>query len=183
MVGRERDKEEVEVRDAGPARPSKSSTPRWYGDARVSLVMRAFEGARRNRHTGSYVNPAVAQGVSDANVDNDTTGRLLSVGRVRLQFDAATAAGAPAPEERSKTVDFVASAITTAVAKMLFADVSNANPARTVADHGVDSLIAAELRNWFHQALGTRISMQELLDARTSIAALASEIVDAALAK
>lgn len=66
---------------------------------------------------------------------------------------------------------------------MLFVEVSNINPGRSVADHGVDSLIAAELRNWFHQALGAKINMQELLDARSSIAALAGRIVDAASAK
>ncbi|KAI2776595.1 KR domain-containing protein [Daldinia loculata] len=89
---------------------------------------------------------------------------------------------AKAPE-RFKTVGFVTGAISTAVADMLFVEVSNINPGRSVADHGVDSLIAAELRNWFHQALGAKINMQELLDARSSIAALAGRIVDAASAK
>lgn len=69
------------------------------------------------------------------------------------------------------------------MAELLFVDASNVNPARAVADHGVDSLIAAELRNWFHQALGVNSSMQDLLDSKMSITALAGRIVDAALSK
>ncbi|KAI0406831.1 hypothetical protein F4802DRAFT_612982 [Xylaria palmicola] len=136
MAAREHD-EEVKTGDLGPACPSLSTTPRWYGDARASLIMRAFEDARRDQRT---------------------------------------------LEERSKTVDFITGAISTAVASLLFVDISNVNPARTVADHGVDSLIAAELRNWFHQALRANIDMQALLDAKTSIAVLAAGIVDAVLA-
>jgi hypothetical protein len=50
------------------------------------------------------------------------------------------------------------------------------NPARAVSDHGVDSFIAAELRNWFHVALGYKVSMVDLLDPRMSITALARQI-------
>ncbi|KAI0887773.1 uncharacterized protein GGS22DRAFT_185152 [Annulohypoxylon maeteangense] len=173
MAVKERE-EEVDARDAGPGGQSRSAVPRWYDDARVSLIMRAFEDARRYHRLGSSSDAAAgAQGGDDNTYKS-------SFERIRRQFDAAIIAGT---SERSKTASFVAGAITTAVAEMLFVEVSNVNPARAVADHGVDSLIAAELLNWFHQALGAKINMRELLDAKTSIETLAGGIVDAALAR
>ncbi|KAI0843956.1 hypothetical protein F5Y00DRAFT_256398 [Daldinia vernicosa] len=173
MAAMERD--EDEARDADPARPSRRAIPRWYGDGRVSLIIRAFEDARRNQHINksSDTGAAAAQG-------GDDNASKSSISRIRRQFDTEVTAEAP---ERAKIVGFVTSAISTAVAEMLFVDVSNTNPGRSVADHGVDSLITAELRNWFHQALGAKINTLELLDARLSIAALADRIVDTALAK
>ncbi|KAI1662756.1 hypothetical protein F4813DRAFT_9557 [Daldinia decipiens] len=174
MAATERD-EEDEARNASPARPSRNAIPRWYNDGRVSLIMRAFEDARRNQRTSSSLDA----GAAAAQGGDDNAGKS-SISRIRRQFDTYITAEAP---ERSKTVGFVTDAISTAVAEMLFVDVSNVNPGRSVANHGVDSLIAAELRNWFHQALGAKINMQELLDASSSIAALAGRIVDAALTK
>ncbi|KAI1211542.1 uncharacterized protein F4807DRAFT_393322 [Annulohypoxylon truncatum] len=173
IAAKEHDKE-VDADGAGPFNPSKRVEPRWYSDARMSLIMRALEDARRDLRTRSP--PGVA---AVAQEGDDNTGKS-SVERIRRKFDAATAAGTP---ERSKTADFVAGAITTAVAEMLFVDVSDVNPARTVADHGVDSFIAAELLNWFSDALRTKINMRELLDAKTSIATMAGWIADTALAK
>ncbi|KAI1126739.1 hypothetical protein F5Y10DRAFT_293418 [Nemania abortiva] len=173
MAAKECD-EEAEVGNTALLRPTRSAAiPRWYGDPRVSLIMRAFEDAKRNIDTGKS---------SDAGTkrDGDNGVGESSIRRIRRRFEAAIAAGAA---ERSTTVEFVANATTTAVAETLFVDVSTVNPTRSVADHGVDSLIAAELRNWFHQALGTNLTMPELLDARISITALAGRIVDAALAK
>lgn len=170
MATKEQD-EETAARDMGLARPPSGAVPRWYGDVRVSHIMRAFEDARRDQRTGN----APAAGHEG---DNSNTS---SAGRIRWEFDAATAPGAS--EERSKTTAFVTNAISASMAELLFIDASNVNPVRAVADHGVDSLIAAELRNWFHQALGANISMQDLLDSKMSIAALAGGIVDAALSK
>ena len=62
---------------------------------------------------------------------------------------------------------------------MLYIDAENINPSKTVAEHRVDSLIAAELRSWFRQALDTNI--QNLLDNQTSIKILAEQIMDKAL--
>ncbi|KAI1805191.1 hypothetical protein F4811DRAFT_517009 [Daldinia bambusicola] len=171
MAAMEREQEEEE--SAG--RPVRNSTPRWYEDGRVSLIIRAFEDARRDLRTGN--SDAAATAAQEG--EDDNTGKL-SVGRVRRHFDAGISAGV---SQRSETVEFVVSAISTTVAEMLFVDISNIQPAKPVAEHGVDSLIAAELRNWFHQALGAKISMQELLDMKTSIEALAGGIVDATLAK
>lgn len=78
-------------------------------------------------------------------------------------------------------MSFVQSAITNAVANMLFIDVEDIDPSKSVADLGVDSLIAAELRNWFHQALAISISMLDLLDPSVAIKSQAENITDQAL--
>ncbi|KAL4779085.1 hypothetical protein BJX76DRAFT_362136 [Aspergillus varians] len=79
---------------------------------------------------------------------------------LRRDIDAAISAG---PAERGHSVGMVRDAIINAVAQMLFIDVAGVDEARSVADHGVDILIAAVLRNCFVQALGTSISMLDIL--------------------
>ncbi|KAI0534672.1 hypothetical protein GGR58DRAFT_505021 [Xylaria digitata] len=143
-------------------------SPRWHGDARVSLVMRAHWDLERR-----------ALSNSEQNGGNETGGKP-TVARLRQDFDAAIRAG---PSERNQIVAFAVRAITTAVAQMLFIDTEDVDPGRSVADHGVDSLIAAELRTWFQQALGANISMLGLLDPATTIRALAEQITDGALMK
>jgi len=97
---------------------------------------------------------------------------------IRKKFDEAVQKGVSG---RAGTVALVQDAITNAVAEMLFADVEGIDPAKSVADLGVDSLIAAELQNWFLQALGTNISMLDLLDPSVSIVMRAENITDKAL--
>ncbi|KAB8235179.1 type I polyketide synthase [Aspergillus alliaceus] len=140
-----------------------TTVPRWYADGRVSLIIRAMKDTQR--HVGG----------SDAAQDAGSGGFKSAISLLRTAFDEAVKAG---PGERDKTVELVTTAIVTAVADMLFIDASSVNISKSVADHGVDSLIAAELRNWFHQALGTDLRMLDLLDAHTSIRALATGIVD-----
>ena len=150
-------------REEGDA-PSSAAVPRWYSDARISLMIRAFSDAQR--HSASLT------GSLDEGSKN-------TVASVRHKFDAAVQAGAAG---RIDTVASVQSAISNAVAEMLFVDVEGIDPSKSVADLGVDSLIAAELRNWFLQALATNISMLDLLDPSTRISSQAESITDKALA-
>ena len=165
MAAKERDDAETGLRSAAP--------PRWYSDARVSHVIRAFDDALRGDENGS--GPA-----------GDGEGGRSATARLRRDFDEAVhktrtaPAGAEQLEHRAGAVELVTAAIMTTVAAMLLMDASAVNASRAVSDHGVDSLIAAELRNWFHLALGSKISMVDLLDPRTSINALAGKVVDVA---
>ncbi|KAK3484769.1 uncharacterized protein B0T23DRAFT_54184 [Neurospora hispaniola] len=145
---------------------SSSSTvpPRWYSDGRVSLMMRAFADAQR--HSGR------SQDAADEGSNKNTIAHL------RAELEAAVREGEAG---RGRTVALVQDAITKVVAEMLFVDVESIDPAKSVAELGVDSLIAAELRNWFIQALGTNISMLDLLDPSVSISTRASTIADKAL--
>ncbi|KAL8644326.1 MAG: hypothetical protein Q9226_007822, partial [Calogaya cf. arnoldii] len=144
--------------------PSSATAPRWYSDARVSLIMRAFSDAQRQS--------AHLQGSLDAGPKNPAA-------HLRSEFAAAVLEGVTA---RAQTVALVQKAITNVVAEMLFVDVESIDPSKSVAELGVDSLIAAELRNWFLQALGTSISMLDLLDPIVGISTQAESITDKALA-
>jgi NADPH:quinone reductase-like Zn-dependent oxidoreductase/NAD(P)-dependent dehydrogenase (short-subunit alcohol dehydrogenase family) len=143
-------------------------TPRWFSDARASLIMRTMDDAQRHR--------AKNTGARDG--DGAEKPEASSGARLRQAFDEAIKAGA---EKRASTIELVTEAIVKTVADMLFVDVRNVNPAKSVAGHRVDSLIAAELRHWFLQALATNLKMLDLLDAQTSIRGLAESIVDKAL--
>ena len=147
---------------------SKTSTnvPRWHRDGRVALLMRAVADARR--HADSSNAAAAGEGG-----DHGESAMI----RRRRAFDEAIKVGA---EGRDAAVALVTEGVCDAIAEMLFIDVGNVNPGKSVAEHGVDSLIAAELRNWFLQAL--RADMRNLLDSTTSIKGLAEGIVDNALA-
>ncbi|KAH8653815.1 hypothetical protein BX600DRAFT_527092 [Xylariales sp. PMI_506] len=147
----------------------KSSTqPRWHSDGRVSLIMRATHDAIR--HGQAEANEASSDAVS-----------LSATARLRSTFDQATSRTEISPESRNDILKLVMDGIMQTIAEMTFMDVRNVNPERSIAEHGVDSLIAAELRHWFHQALATKLQMLDLLDARTSIKDLASAIVDKAI--
>jgi acyl transferase domain-containing protein/NADPH:quinone reductase-like Zn-dependent oxidoreductase/SAM-dependent methyltransferase/acyl carrier protein len=140
-------------------------TPGWYSDGRIALIMRAFRDAQREKQSAG----------SGASLDEGSKNTAASV---RKEFDAAVREGASG---RAATVALVEKAIIRAVAEMLFVDAEGIDPAKSVAELGVDSLIAAELRNWFLKALGTQISMLELLDPGISISARAASITDKAL--
>jgi len=161
MLAKERDDAEMGIRSV--------ATPRWHGDARVSHVICAFEDALHQEESG-------------ADSPQKDTARS-STAQVRDAFGAAVQKArnaAPGSDQlacHAEALALVTSAISNAVATMLLLDPTTVNCARAVSDHGVDSLIAAELRNWFHVALGYKVGMVDLLDSRTSIAALAERIV------
>ena len=143
--------------------PSSATVPRWYSDGRVSLIMRAFlDAQQQSTHM-------------QASLDKRSKNTAASL---RKEFDAAIREGAA---RHASNVAFVQGAITNAVAEMLFVDAQSLDPRKSVADLGVDSLIAAELRNWFLQALGTNISMLDLLDPSVSISTRAVSITEKAL--
>lgn len=144
--------------------PSSATAPRWYSDGRVSLIMRAFSDAQRQS--------ADLQGSLDA-------GPKDAVTHLHNEFSEAVREGVTG---RAHTVAFVQKAITNVVAEMLFVDAESIDPAKSVAELGVDSLIAAELRNWFHQALETNMSMLDLLDPNVGVSTQAESITDKALA-
>ncbi|KAL8765511.1 MAG: hypothetical protein Q9209_007445 [Squamulea sp. 1 TL-2023] len=140
-----------------------ATAPRWYSDGRVSLILRAFSDAQRQ--SGHL------QGSLDGGPKNAVA---------HLRSELATAVG-EGVSGRTYTVALVQNAITNVVAEMLFVDAESIDPAKSVAELGVDSLIAAELRNWFLQALGTNITMLDLLDPNVGISMQAASIVDKAL--
>lgn len=147
-----------------------TAAPRWHGDGRVSLVMRALADARQQQSAELRASLDGQDGAPNKN----------SAASLRREFDAAVGA-AGGPEGRAAAEALARDAIVRAVADMLFVDAEGVDPARSVADLGVDSLIAAELRSWFLRALGADISMLDLLDPNVDIRARAAGITDRAL--
>ena len=60
-------------------------------------------------------------------------------------------------------------AILDRLAKLLFRPSDEMDPTRAVSEYGVDSMIAAELRNWFVKSLQTDVTFLELLNPQTKI--------------
>ncbi|KAL4916176.1 hypothetical protein BDW62DRAFT_203016 [Aspergillus aurantiobrunneus] len=121
-----------------------ASVPRWYHDARASLMLQAVDDAWRLCN-GQVT---VAMGRDGAVADESPTVQLRRqfkgcIGKLRT----ADAGEAGSQEERWRTVTFVTDAIRTTVAGMLFVDVLAVKAANTVSVHGIDSLLAAEFRN------------------------------------
>ncbi|KAF2826264.1 polyketide synthase [Ophiobolus disseminans] len=164
-----------EREDAELGLPS-GAPPRWHSDARVSHIMQALDDALRH-----------------ANSDGDTSGpsggddSRSAITRLRRDFDDAVQKTRAAPagpeqiEQRGRAVDLVTAALKNTIGAMLLMDESMIFANRSVSDHGVDSLIATEFRNWLLQGLGSKISMVDLLDARTTISVLAAQVVDLAV--
>ena len=143
-----------------------SNEPSWHRDGRVSLIIRAMNDARRHALTGA-----------GDSVDDEADKSGFKTARLRRAFDNAIKTG---PDGRASTVEFVIDSITTTIANMLFITTESVNPSKSVASHGVDSLIAVELSNWFHEALG--VTLKNVLDSHLSIQMLAEQTVDTALA-
>ncbi|KAI1132296.1 polyketide synthase [Nemania abortiva] len=150
------------------------AAPRWYHDARSSHMLHALEDAWREL-TGEGSGRS-AQGWENA-ADKSPAALL----RQRFEMSVRKLRSGGNEDEKVKIAAFVTSAIQSSVAEMLFVDPTGVSPAKTVADHGIDSLLAAEFRNWLHVAFGKNISMLDLMDAKTSINALAATIVQEAL--
>ncbi|KAL8788410.1 MAG: hypothetical protein Q9195_007289 [Heterodermia aff. obscurata] len=144
---------------------SSDNEPWWYRDGRVSLIMRAMKDARRH------------QLVSTGDSFGDEANKSASgTARLRRAFDSAIKAG---PGARQSTIELVTDSIRKTIADMLFMTPETVNLGKSVADHGVDSLISVELSNWFHDGLGA--TLKNVLDSHLSIQTLAEQTVDDAL--
>ncbi|KAF2194383.1 hypothetical protein K469DRAFT_744342 [Zopfia rhizophila CBS 207.26] len=117
------------------------SIPRWYHDARVSVMLRTVDDAWRHQ-----------AGDDAAKVMQDNTADKSSAAQLRRQFQISISKlreqdSGDNKAEFSETIAFVTDAIRATVAGMLFIDPSAVNVSGTVADPGIDSLLAAEFRN------------------------------------
>ncbi|KAL8791268.1 MAG: hypothetical protein Q9213_000225 [Squamulea squamosa] len=155
---------------------SPGSTPRWYRDARVSVMLRALDDAWRHQAGDAA---KVMQNM-DNTADKSPAAHLRQQFQVWINMVKEQGSGNMTPEY-PKTVALVTDAIRATVAGMLFTDPSTVNVEVTVAEHGIDSLLATEFRNWLYGAFGKNISMLDLMDTRTKITVLAQDIVDEAV--
>ncbi|KAF7868684.1 hypothetical protein EAF04_005214 [Stromatinia cepivora] len=152
-----------------------ASIPRWYHDARVSVMMRALDDAWRHQ---AGDDTKIAHDLNST-TDKSPAAQLHQKFQVLLR-KTRNSDNEMNAAECLKAVTFVADAIRSTVAGMLFIDPSAVKGSATVAELGIDSLLAAEFRNWLHSAFGKNISMLDLMDARTNIYAIAEKIVNEA---
>lgn len=161
----------AQKREEETAGTAPGPTPRWYRDGRLSMIVRAFDDAYRHLKD--------EDAAAGPQKNEASRGGSSAVAQLREEFDKAIKNGGP--EDRLSTQALVTSAIVTTVAEMLAMDAAGVSEMKSVADYGVDSLIAAELRNWFNVAFKTNISRLDLLDPQTTIKSLAGIVVDKAL--
>ena len=62
------------------------------------------------------------------------------------------------------------------LAKLLFTSSDEIDPSRGVSEYGMDSMIAAELRNWFFKSFQTDVTFLELLNPQTKILDLVEKV-------
>ncbi|RYC55186.1 hypothetical protein CHU98_g11026 [Xylaria longipes] len=145
------------------------SYQRWtVNDARMSIILRTLRDAESHATTRD----------SGSN-GQEGSAKSERIARMRRDFDAAIAQGGAA--ERSKTTMLVERVIKEAVADVLFIEADGVLPSKSIADHGLDSLVAAELRGWFIQALGVNVGTAELLDQSKTISQMAADMVEKTL--
>ena len=72
--------------------------------------------------------------------------------------------------------NIVSVAILERLGKLLFTPSEEMDPQKAVSEYGMDSMIAAELRNWFVKSLGTDVTFLELLNPATKILDLVSKV-------
>ncbi|KAI1854205.1 hypothetical protein JX266_001346 [Neoarthrinium moseri] len=171
----------IKLDEVQAKKASATDVPRWHRDPRVSMMMRATDDAYR--YQSGEGGARGAQGHDDAS-DMSPAAQLrrqfdLAISKIRLN----AADGGDSKELHTELVELVTQGIKASVAEMLFLDPSAVNAASGVAEQGIDSLLAAEFRNWLTVAFAKNISMLDLMDARNTINALALDIVDNAVAR
>lgn len=132
--------------------------PRWQSDARFSHVVQEME------------NLVAADG--KATLPATMVESRAPEASALAQLDALLTS-----EKIEEAISTVTKDIIARMADMLFISASGIEPSKGVAAYGMDSLIAAELRNWFSGTYKCTISFLKLLDSATSIGDLAAIVV------
>ena len=115
---------------------------------------------------------AILQAVEDQTQDRATDKRGESL---LARLDGAS------PTEEVQTV--VTEAVVEKFAKLLTVPMEKVDATREISKYGMDSMIAAELRNWVYKTFGTDIPLLKLMDPATDVKGLAKVIVDSVYPK
>lgn len=135
------------------------SEARWHSDARFSHIVRTMENIDASNEVASF------KSYAPSNPNQDTEAALSDLDAIvrSNNLEAATLS--------------VTNSIIARMADMLFISPDGIDATKGVAAYGMDSLIAAELRNWFLRTYECIISFLKLLDAATSIKELANIVI------
>ena len=136
-----------------------SSKARWHSDVRFSHITRAMENLNASHEDAS----AKSRIPSNSN---------LGAQAVLAEVDALVQSN-----DLGAATMLVTKSIIARMADMLFISAEGIDATKGVAAYGMDSLIAAELRNWFLSTYKSTISFLKLLDTSTSITELSGIVI------
>jgi hypothetical protein len=137
----------------------RASKPRWHSDARFSHIVRSMENLAASEQD------VMADSTDSTPVGQSSQAAITEVDALVRAKDIKTA------------TMMVTKSIMARMADMLFISSEGMDATKGVAAYGMDSLIAAELRNWFVSTYKCTISFLKLLDTATSIQELAEIVV------
>ena len=134
--------------------------PRWHRDPRFSHIIREMQNiaSDSDRKKASFATIKASSHQSHA---------------LMLELESHIQAKDIGKAKQTVTIEIV-----NRVADILFVPAESVQPSQSVASHGVDSLVAAELRNWFLVKFRFQVSFLKLLDLETSIVELADLVVE-----
>ncbi|KAF1843183.1 polyketide synthase [Cucurbitaria berberidis CBS 394.84] len=150
---------ELEKAQQGTASSELFSKARWHSDVRFSHIIRAME------NLAALDEGATAKPHTPLNSSSDAQAALSEVDAIVGSKDIGEA------------TLLVTKSIIARMADMLFISAEGIDATKGVAAYGMDSLIAAELRNWFVSTYKCTISFLKLLDTATSITELADIVI------
>jgi hypothetical protein len=142
-----------------PASSGLASKPRWHSDARFSHIVQTMENIEASDEVAS------SKFHSPSNLNQNTEAALSEVDTMVRSNDLGAA------------TELVTKNIISRMGDMLFISADGIDATKGVAAYGMDSLIAAELRNWFLRTYKCIVSFLKLLDTATSIKELASIVI------
>lgn len=121
----------------------------WHTDARFAGLLQAVQDQSRSHNTINKAAEAASSVLDDKlrNASPECVRRLVT------------------------------EAVVGRLAKLLFVPVDRIDPARAVSEYGMDSMIAAELRNWLVKTFSTDVSFLELLSPEMKVETLVEMVV------
>ena len=83
--------------------------------------------------------------------------------------------------DRAKLLDMMETVLGDKLAQLLSLQRENVHMEDTFASHGVDSLVAVEIRSWVGKELGGKLVVSEILNAQATVKDVVRGIVDSRL--
>lgn len=84
---------------------------------------------------------------------------------------------AAAGHDSARLLSVIQDAFKQKLGRLLALKVEDVHEEDTIAGHGVDSLVAVEIRNWFRKELRANVTVFEILDGKVSLRGLVERIV------
>ena len=84
---------------------------------------------------------------------------------------------ATAGQDSARLVSLIIEALKQKLGRLLALSVEEVHEDETIAGHGVDSLVAVEIRNWFRKEMGANVTVFDILNGKLSVRGMVEGIV------